>query len=172
MTGTVYLGIDPGAKGGLAAIFPDGSIDMTPMPSTIRDVWEWISRYSPYPKPFATPCHAYIEKVGGYMGAEAGESGTRNKAAAHVMFTFGRNVGHLEAFLTSAQIPHEEIYPRAWVKVLGISPRSKSESKSQWKSRLKQKAQQLFPQEHITLQTCDALLIAECCRRYYLTTTK
>lgn len=39
------------------------------------------------------------------------------------------------------------------------------ESETQWKNRLKAKAQQLFPQQEVTLATADALLIAEFGRR-------
>ena len=39
--------------------------------------------------------------------------------------------------------------------------RSTGYSKTEWKNKLKAKAQQLFPGEKVTLATCDSLLIAE-----------
>lgn len=176
----IYLGIDPGISGGLASIFPDGSVDMTPMPDTIRDVWEWIGHYAMHLKPYGVntsyTTYALIEKVGGYMGHSAGDVPTRtgevrgNRAAAHTMFVFGQSFGQLQAFLTAAQIPYEEVLPRKWQGMVDIPHRAKSESRTDWKNRLKQKAQQLFPGEHVTLKTCDALLIAEACRRFHANT--
>jgi hypothetical protein len=45
--------------------------------------------------------------------------------------------------------------------------KSSEHTKTEWKNRLKAKAQQLFPQQskHITLKTADALLIAEYARK-------
>jgi hypothetical protein len=61
----------------------------------------------------------------------------------------------------------DEVTARSWQKALEILPRKKAEGNSQWKNRLKGKAQQLFPNiaSQITLLTTDALLIAEFCRR-------
>ena len=67
--------------------------------------------------------------------------------------------------LTAAGIPFEEVTPVVWQRGLGIPVRKKDESRSQFKGRLKAKAQQLFPQVKVTLKTADALLISEYCRR-------
>jgi hypothetical protein len=48
---------------------------------------------------------------------------------------------------------------------LGIRPRGRGESKGKFKSRLKATAQHLFPRRQLNLENCDALLIAEYCRR-------
>jgi hypothetical protein len=125
------------------------------MPRTERDIWDWLSSLSdvfPEEERFAV-----IEKVGGYVGQ--GQPGS-------AMFKFGRNVGVLIGCLTAAGIPFEEITPQRWQKALGIPPRKKTESKTQWKNRLKSFAQKLYPSVTATLSTCDALLIAEFCRRY------
>lgn len=149
-----WLGIDPGASGGLAC-FSSGSRNIAiPMPATERDVWDWFSRNSWD----SESAFAVIEKVGGFLQGSAGNIGS-------AMFRFGANYGMLRAFLIAAGIPFEEVTPQRWQKALGISPRKRTEGKGQWKNRLKQKAQQLFPQERVTLATCDALLIAEYCRR-------
>jgi hypothetical protein len=79
--------------------------------------------------------------------------------------------------LTSAGIPFEPIRPQAWQKALGITPRKKTESKPDFKNRLRAKAQQLYPSLPLwsepkskgkQLALCDALLIATYCKRKYL----
>jgi hypothetical protein len=147
---SIYLGIDPGASGGLAAS-NGGLWSITPMPATERDIWNWI-----------VDCHALravIEKVGGYIAG--------NPSPGSAMFKFGLSYGGLRMALIAASIPFDEVTPQRWQKTLGISPRGKTESKSQFKNRLKGKAQQLFPQVNVTLATADAVLLAEYCRREY-----
>jgi hypothetical protein len=84
------------------------------------------------------------------------------------MFKFGMGYGALRMALTALEIKYEEVPPQKWQKELGIVTRNKErESHTQFKNRLKAKAQQLFPTMDVTLKTCDALLIAEFCRRTY-----
>lgn len=144
----VYLGIDPGASGGLAIISEYVGVVKTAMPRTERDVLDWLTAWK------EEQTFAVIEKVHAMPGN--GVSG---------MFKFGMSYGSLRMALLAANIPFEEIQPRVWQKALGMSPRRKEESGTEWKNRLKAKAQQLFPREVITLATADALLIAEYCRR-------
>lgn len=86
------------------------------------------------------------------------------------MFTFGTNFGALLMSLTALELyPDycELVHPARWQKALSISPRRSGEGRGAWKSRLKDVAQELFPQIRITLATADALLLAEYCRRRY-----
>lgn len=149
---SIYLGIDPGASGGLAAI-QGNQIKAVSMPATERDVWDWFLNHN------EGEVFAIIEKVGGYIGAAHPGS---------AMFRFGVSYGGLRMALTAAKIPFDEITPQKWQRSLGIAPRKKTESKAQFKRRLKQKAQQLFPGVTVTLATADALLIAEYCRRFHI----
>lgn len=152
---TLYIGIDPGASGGLACLTP-GGVYHTPMPETERDVWDWVNDTPKY-RANGSPCFAVIEKVGGYIQG--------NKLPGSAMFNFGRSYGGLRMALIAAGIPFEEATPQRWQKTLGIPSRKKDESKGQFKNRLKARAQQLFPSVKVTLATADALLIAEYCRR-------
>lgn len=161
----LYIGLDPGKSGGLAWVLNDKLV-ATPMPTTERDVWEWLQTVIES-NPRAA-CYAVIERVGGFIGNEAGDDGKhRNRAAGHAMFTFGAGYGGLRMALIAAGIPFEEVVPRKWQTSLAISPRKKTETKGQHKNKLKARAQQLFPNEHITLATCDAILLAEYARRFY-----
>ena len=152
MPSPVYIGIDPGASGGLASVHVDGSCAAVTMPPTERDVWEWVTDLSSWRPPFAV-----VEKVGGFIKG--------NPAPGSAMFRFGVSYGGLRMALVAAAVPFEEATPQKWQKGLGITARGKDESKTAFKNRLKQRAQQLFPGVKITLATCDAILIAEYCRR-------
>ncbi len=149
-----YIGIDPGARGGLVAMWA-GCMDVVPMPGTERDIWQWFAEYAP---PMDTI--AVIEKVGGYV-----DTGPGHGPPGPAMFNFGWGYGGLRMAMIATGIPFEEITPQRWQKALSIPPRKKGESKKDWKNRLKARAQQLFPQVAVTLATADALLIAEYCRR-------
>ena len=158
----IYVGIDPGSSGGLAALHNRPSC--VSMPDTDRDLWDWISQTADS----LTPVFAVIEKVSGWTGGNKNKSGApyaHEGAPGSAMFKFGTSYGGLRMALVAAGIPFEEVVPRTWQKALGITPRAKTESKGQFKNRLKAKAQQLFPSEKVTLATADALLIAEYCRR-------
>lgn len=143
-----YIGIDPGKAGGLVLLGKVLVIDAIKMPATERDIWNWFADIS-YKFPFAV-----IEKVHSQPGN-----------AARAMFTFGWGYGGLRMALTARGIPFEEVMPSVWLRGLDIPKQKKTESKTQFKNRLKAKAQQLFPTVEVTLATADALLIAEFCRR-------
>jgi len=97
-------------------------------------------------------------------------------------FTFGRNCEMPSAMLSALGIPYEEIRPQVWIRYLNIPSRKKDrsgkggETTAEWKNRLRAKAHQLFPRldlwqetKRIQYAVCDALLIAEYCRRVHAT---
>ena len=146
-----FIGIDPGKHGGISVLSLDGGvIDVVKMPCTAVDLYEYLSRYS-------DDSFCVLERVGGMPG---------NGGSA--MFNFGKGFGHLEMALLSLRIPFDEVTPNKWEKHYQLGSSGKF-SKREWKNRLKSKAQQLFPGlgKKVTLDTCDALLLAEYCRRIY-----
>ncbi len=145
----IFLGVDPGASGGLATI-RGRRVELFQMPKTEKDIWNLIRQF----RSLSTVC--ILEKVWGHIGQ--GQPGS-------AMFNFGMGYGLLKMALTGTGIPFEEVVPRAWQKALSISSRKKTETKTQWKNRLKATAQKLFPRVEVTLATCDALLIALYCKR-------
>lgn len=149
---SMYLGIDPGLKGGLAYV-EDGRIGFIKMPSVESDIWNWLTEIK-----FAVN-FAVIEKVSGYIGED--QPGSRS-------FKFGQSYGSLRMALTAAHIPFDEVSPQKWQKALGITPRDlkREETKTSFKNRLKQKACQFYPGEKITLAVCDAILLATYCQRW------
>ena len=135
-----YMGIDPGASGGLALISSDGIL-VEKMPATPADLWLLVSSWSE----LADFC--YIEKVHSMPGQ--GVSST---------FKFGKNFGLIIGCVTAARIPHDFVPPGVWQKNLGCLTKGD-------KNVTKQKAQQLYPNMIVTHAIADAILIAEYCRR-------
>lgn len=148
----LIIGIDPGQSGGIcrllyeAYIFP---LIVTKMPNNYIDILGCLRVNQPNTK-------CYIELVHSFPGQGVASS-----------FKFGMGYGALQMALTALKIPFETVSPQKWQKALGIRSRDKKESKTQFKNRLKIKAQQLFPKHssQINLSTCDAILIAEYGRR-------
>lgn len=153
----VHIGIDPGASGGIAVIHGDGELQTWPMPATEKDVWECLKKYAyllghdtPQPWAFAVVewIHPAIQGIG---------KSPMSKLYGNYMM--------LRGMLTAAEIPYEVVQPRKWQKEMGIAVRGKTEGRTQWKQRLRQRAQQLFPAANVTLAVADAILIAEYNRR-------
>lgn len=148
-----YLGVDPGAGGGLA-LLNGHRVGAVAMPASLPDLWEWLR--------WATGAGrvvACLEKVGGWR--------SDNPAAGvgSAMFKFGASYGSLEMGLVAAGIKFDRVPPVVWQRGVGVSPRKKGEGRTAYKNRLKARAQELFPGEAVTLATADALLLAEYCRR-------
>lgn len=139
-----FIGIDPGKNGGIAVLDGDLTvISLFKMPETPQDLLNTLSS-------FRGDSVCVLERVGGMPG---------NGGSA--MFNFGKGYGHLEMALLACGIPTETVTPNKWEKYFQLGT-SGNYSKTEWKNRLKAKAQQLFPSlgKKITLATCDALLIA------------
>ncbi len=152
MSDRMFIGIDPGMSGGLCCL--DGErIIISAMPDTEKDIYLWFEEIK-WSKDPTTKVFAVIEKV--HSMPKQGVSST---------FKFGYIYGFLRCCLIASAIPFDDVTPQCWQKYLGIPPRARTEGKSQHKTKLKQKAQQLFPDLRVTLKTCDALLLAEYCKR-------
>lgn len=151
----VYLGLDPGKKGGMAFIDEDGIVlGFAAMPDAELDLSYAIS---------AWPIHfVVIEQV-----SSSPQMGVTSA------FTFGRGYGFLRGVLIANEIPFMQVRPQVWMKALGIRTKKKKETATQWKNHLRGVAQQRFPSLELwkgtrnkgeQLAVCDALLIAEYCR--------
>lgn len=140
----LIIGIDPGAAGGIGVYsITQGRLIMAiKMPETPTDLLAFLKLHSLNSK-------CYLEKVGGIPGN-----------GANAMFNFGRGYGHLEMALLACRIPTETVTPQKWQKEFQLGGCGKTMSKTEWKNKLKAKAQQLFPTFNVTLATCDAMLIA------------
>ena len=119
-------------------------IESVKMPQTPEDILEFLSKYA------GDDTVCYLEDVG------KGIPGQSSKATA----TFARHNGHLEMALLALKIRTNKATPQKWMKSYQLG-KSSNYTKTEWKNKLKTKAQQLFPSEKVTLATCDSLLIAE-----------
>lgn len=145
----VIIGIDPGANGGIAVGHEDGRlIGVATMPATPKDLFDYLQEIRDETPNEYGEIEAYLEKVQGMPGQ-----------GGMAMFTFGKGFGHLEMALLSLGIKTNEVTPQKWQKHFQLGSSTKCASKTEWKNKLKAKAQQLFPNEKVTLKTADALLI-------------
>ena len=134
-----YLGIDPGANGGIAWTGPDGAA-AEKMPELEADVFRLLSG-------LARDSVACIERVAAHPkhGSIAG-------------FKLGRSYGFLRGCLTALGIPFIEVAPGKWQRALEcLSGGDKAVTRA--------RAQQLFPGLRCTHAISDALLLAVYCSR-------
>ncbi len=139
------IAIDPGKNGGIAVfdVVRRKIVSLVKMPDTPTDILNFLSVYN-------TNSVCYLEKVGGLPGM-----------GGSAMFNFGKGYGHIEMALLANKIKTVTVTPQQWQKTLQLGTKG-NKSTTEWKNKLKAKAQQLYPEvEKITLATSDALLILE-----------
>ena len=104
---TLFIGIDPGKKGGIACIDTESGICYTEPYSdkALIDLCRdegWNGN---------TDCiMCCLEKVGAMPGQ-----------GVVSMFSFGQSVGYIKGVLESFRIPYQEITPQKWKKEFGLS---------------------------------------------------
>jgi hypothetical protein len=146
----LLIAIDPGMKGGAAigdptsvkppALYATPGGDLESFAETIRN---YVAMHT------SEKSEAVVELVGGYVGLN--QPGSR-------AFVFGTSYGAARGVLAALEVPTRLVPPQQWQKALSLG-NSKGMSKTEWKNKLKAKAQQLFPSSKITLATADAALI-------------
>lgn len=138
------IGIDPGKNGGISVYTCDENriIESVKMPETMQELYSMLYSYK-----YNSVC--YLERVQGIPG---------NGAAG--MFNFGRGFGHLEMALLALKIPYVEVTPQKWQKALQLGHKG-TKTATQWKNKLKERAEQLYPGVKVTLSVADSLLIVE-----------
>jgi len=150
----LFIGIDPGASGGLAFIHGEDKLypEVKKMPETLHDLHQLVfSKMGGHGS-----IYGCLEKVGGYIKGRT--------LTGSAMFKFGMYFGWAESVLAFLEVTYTLVPPRRWQREF-VSPRGKTETKGDWKKRLKAEAQRRFPTcKGITLATTDALMIAEYCR--------
>lgn len=139
----LFIGIDNGASGGIAALEADGSLyRCDPMPATDAELLAVFEALRA-----DLPCFAMLERAHAFP-----------KMGVVGAFTYGRGYGAMQMALHAARIPFDIVQPLKWQTVLSCRTRGD-------KNVSKRRAQQLFPEHKITHAIADALLIAEYCRR-------
>ena len=176
----ILIALDPGASGGMAFQNADGTFGARPMPETVRGLkatLTWImttNGLSPAAAAIPAWIEAYVELVSGNVGKM--QPGSR-------MFTFGENFGVIQGLLEGLGIKYTLVRPQTWIGALGLGTKEKergdyhglttddvkleesrirklnAKHKTEWKNKLKDRAQKDYPGLKVTLATADALNI-------------
>lgn len=141
------LAIDPGASGGLAWSTSETGWHSHAMPDTDGDILDLLRSIKA-----SGVERCVLEQVGGFTGV--GMPGS-------AMFNFGDGCGFIRGCLMALRFRVELVTPQKWQKRLSLGTVKLSGGKGPWKRRLKEKAQQLYPTQTVTLKTADALLILD-----------
>lgn len=140
------IAIDPGAHGALCFIAPKGlpvihkTADVPPL-EALRDAICHVNTLD---------CVAYLEKIGGFI---AGKS-----LPGSSMFKMGHSAGYWEGLLAAFQVRTIMVRPQDWqAGITGTTGKKGPERKR----ALRGEALRRYPALKPTLDTCDALLIAD-----------
>lgn len=155
----LYVGIDPGLSGGIAALADEKAGSGAPypfvvmarsMPQTERDVYDLLTSIN-------SAYHASgIKDVSARAMLEFVRSSPQMGVAS--AFKFGMGYGGLRMALIAASIPFDEVTPAKWQRAMGCLTKGD-------KNVSKRRAQELFPTVKVTHAIADALLLAEYARR-------
>lgn len=149
----LFVGVDPGKKGGIAFIDNDlGTYNAYPMPETRNQIYKLLKELKV----------TYGETI--YAAVELVHSMPKQGVAS--TFTFGKGCGVVLGVLTALDAIIYEPTPQAWKKVI-MAGTDKS------KDAAIQVAENLFPDIQLIPKGCrvpndgmaEALLLAEWCRR-------
>ena len=144
----IYIGIDPGKKGGVATISEDGvkvyQWDDQRFIEDMRQHANWLDK-----------CVACVEKVGAMPG-----QGTVS------MFSFGQSYGFILGALAAFGIPYQLVSPATWKREFGLLKSQKQGSVDVCKRLFP--GVNLLPTERCRKESdgmAESLLIAEYARR-------
>lgn len=131
-----FIGIDPGAAGGIGIIYGEAvrAINMPLTVQQVSDILKTVTRNRAY--------HICIEDV--HASPQMGVSSA---------FTFGKHFGCLIGVLVCDLHMHEFVTPQKWQTALNC--RTGGDKKVSL-----ERAKELFPDVKVTLKTADALLLA------------
>ena len=146
----IYIGIDPGKKGGVATISEDGvkvyQWDDQRFIEDMRQHANWLDK-----------CVAAVEKV----GAMPGQGVTS-------MFSFGQSYGFILGVLAAFGIPYQLVSPATWKREFGLLKSQKQDSVDVCKRLFP--GVNLLPTERCRKESdgmAEATLIAEYARRKF-----
>lgn len=138
----IIIGIDPGKNGGLCFIKDGKIIQLIKMPESNKAIYDLLY---PYGKLGAV---CFLEQV----HAMPGQGVTS-------MFSFGQGYGALQMALIATKISTISVTPQRWQKYYGFGSRN-GMSTTEWKKKLQQRAEQIFPTKKIHVSVADSVLIA------------
>jgi hypothetical protein len=145
------IAIDPGQSGGIAVLLPGQAATAFKMPATDGELLQKL-RIADAGTPNKT---AYLESLVLFTGVKI--PGSRG-------IKYGASWGKVYGMLFALEFRVICVPPQKWITILGLGKRGKS-TKTQWKNKLKNEAERLYPGLDVTLATADALLILEAAKR-------
>lgn len=104
---TLFIGIDPGKKGGIACIDTQSGIRYT-VPYSDKDLLDMCRDETYSGNTEHIMC--CLEKVGARPGQ-----------GVVSMFNFGQSVGYIKGVLEAFRIPYQEITPQKWKREFGLT---------------------------------------------------
>lgn len=107
----IYIGVDPGKKGGYAWIM-DGAVRARP----------WDDLF------FAQDMNCLKNITGEYLVAAVEKVGAMPGQGVTSMFHFGRSAGYIEGVLAALGIPYQLIPPAKWKKEFSLIGKDKGAS--------------------------------------------
>ena len=147
-----YIGIDPGAGGGIAVIDKEDSIKAYKCPQSSEDMallFEVLIGDTP-----PENIRLLMERVW-----------ARPTNAVRAAFSYGVNYGQWLGVASSHEIKMNTVIPTEWIRWIGCPKALKSVIRKRW---LNEKAQELYPEiKRVTLKTSDAILITKYAKEEY-----
>lgn len=144
-----FVGIDPGAQGGIAWIDQDGAVEARPLPDTEDAIYDLI--------------HSAIVDQGRVSVALERVHAIPGIGSTSSSFTFGRHYGFVRGVLCGLVVAYRtmgwvDVAPQRWQANLGLPRGLQGPAR---KRAIKSISAQRFPMTRPTLRTADAILIAE-----------
>lgn len=153
---SAVIGIDPGAKGGLAVFIPGNTVKAVKMPKDLMDLRDFFAYYAETYKPII-----FLEKLTVRPDDITPDaSGKANMGKLYRIQKMMANFEHLKALIETAGIPYCMCHPLVWQNKLNLRIKGVKEEKAERKRRYAKRAAELYPGTKVTLWNSDAILIA------------
>jgi hypothetical protein len=146
------LACDPGCAGSFAYCLGTSSAGFFKMPDDVPGIVSLLREGKLNGRKIL-----FIEEVGGFTKAGGSQPGS-------AMFKFGANFGAIIGAAVALGYEIRRVHPQKWIKAHSLGTKA-GLSKTQWKNKLKTRAQEIFPNAQITLAFADSALILDAARR-------
>tara|TARA_Y100001973_G_scaffold95938_1_gene150034 strand:+ start:359 stop:916 length:558 start_codon:yes stop_codon:yes gene_type:complete len=149
----LFIGIDPGKSGAIAGIYcVNGKTKEIIVKKCGKNITEMNKNLKLILslKNSSTNIHCNLELVHAFP-----------KQGVVSTFSFGQNYGQWQGILEANRVNFDLISPQKWIRYYNV-PKLEKKNRKQFLYNL---AGEMFPQFKITYAICDALLIAEYCRK-------
>ena len=147
-----YIGIDPGASGGIAVIDEEGNIKAYKCPKSSEEMsllFQMCVGNTP-----TVNIKLLMERVW-----------ARPTNAVRAAFSYGVNYGQWLGISATHEVQMNTAIPVEWIKWVGCPKALKRDVRKRW---LKEKAGELYPDVNkLTLATSDAILITHYAKEEY-----